>query len=238
MAPPDIKKTTRSMVPSEKDYRVNKRQTNRVTRSQAAKLGAMANHNYNSPLLRLPGEIRNKIYEYTLGDAIIYPTSIPYLASKEDILPRCLIQYHSTCTRIDTGTSVELPWSMSRDWSLFTALTRVCRQLYHETSTLPFKLNVMVLYAIDDVNAWLAQLKDDKKKAIQAIELIDLGYFKSDLLVELLTECSGLQTIEESNHVVGCNKDFKEDLEQEGFQCIKWHDGPDFGTSYMKFQRA
>lgn len=73
-----------------------------------------------SPLLRLPGEIRNRIYEYVFSD-------------------------HMICPRRDWNGTIKLkcvPTTRGRhnnSFESFIALTKTCRQICEETRLLPFK---------------------------------------------------------------------------------------------------
>ncbi|KAG9204043.1 hypothetical protein G6514_001679 [Epicoccum nigrum] len=73
-----------------------------------------------SPLLRLPPEIRNMIYEYVFGDRMICPVQSWYGTIKLKCVPH---------TRDRHNHALEI----------FTALTKTCRQIHKETRLLPFK---------------------------------------------------------------------------------------------------
>ncbi|KAF1832936.1 hypothetical protein BDW02DRAFT_624666, partial [Decorospora gaudefroyi] len=76
----------------------------------------------DSPLLRLPAELRNKIYRFVLGGNHIRPY----------------------CETVMGVWEVSFPgWAYSR---LQLALLEVCRQVYAETKLLPFSLNRFVGY--------------------------------------------------------------------------------------------
>ncbi|KAJ8110971.1 hypothetical protein OPT61_g6313 [Boeremia exigua] len=77
--------------------------------------------NSESPLLRLPPEIRNNIWEYVLGGKIL---DVVFLSSRKG-------RYLEEKTAI---SPLSLPESSH-------ALLQVCRQLYKETALLPFSTN-------------------------------------------------------------------------------------------------
>lgn len=82
-----------------------------------------------SPLLRLPPELRNKIYVLAIESREIYVTSPGR---------RCTLVF-SRRVPSPTGFSIPLYSVLSpRD---FVALPQVCRQLHHETASLHFALN-------------------------------------------------------------------------------------------------
>lgn len=71
------------------------------------------------PFLRLPGEIRNMIYEYVFSERI------------------CPIQYWNGTIKMRWLQAVHNRYNGPFD--VFTALTRTCRQIYKETRLMPFK---------------------------------------------------------------------------------------------------
>jgi hypothetical protein len=94
-----------------------------------------------SPLLRLPAEIRNRIYELVLGSKTIVIDFKPYHVNNSGVVERTF-NYTPTTYR---GHVNPFP-ARSISKSLFTTtkltlMNSVCRQLYHETEILPFKLN-------------------------------------------------------------------------------------------------
>jgi hypothetical protein len=100
----------------------------------------------SSPLLHLPGEIRNSIYEYVLQE------DAPY--------------------RLATAMILE----DLRKVSLFPvvphrlALLRTCRQLYLETALLPFQLNIFAFRSRTFRDFVSSQLTRAQRHAIRGIE--------------------------------------------------------------------
>ena len=97
-------------------------------------------------MLRLPGEVRNRIFEHVLGGNTIrigYETYRPdykrYALSK--VVP--VFKYHCTVfdKQVDPYRLCELPGVKTSTG--FPLLNHVCRQLYLETGPLPFKLNMI-----------------------------------------------------------------------------------------------
>lgn len=78
-----------------------------------------------SPLLRLPGELRNQIYEHALGGLLIQVNDI----TKD---PR--LRSHLTACRLDGSGEVNALFA-------FSGLTLVSRQLYAETRFMVLRLN-------------------------------------------------------------------------------------------------
>lgn len=94
--------------------------------SHAHKIRSTTRNQQQSPLLRLPGELRNRIYEYALKGFELRPL---YPAD----FARCVLSalYITSTRRLMSAPH-------------FCALTRVCWQIYAETKALPFALNELV----------------------------------------------------------------------------------------------
>ncbi|KAF2789250.1 hypothetical protein K505DRAFT_341422 [Melanomma pulvis-pyrius CBS 109.77] len=91
----------------------------------------------NSPLLRLPAELRNKIYRYALGDMRIVIGS----TGKSDI-------------------TIGLPGT--------------CRQIYAETGTMVYQLNVFdFVLRIDYLRDWAEHRLRSQLEAVRAIKVND-----------------------------------------------------------------
>ena len=125
------------------------------------------------PLLKLPPEIRNTIYEYVLGGHKLY-----YVAYGDKMSLR-----HNPPD----------PKSEFAEIPQFLALTKTCRQIQAETKLLPFKLNVFGGVATDHLR-FLARIGPRAAKAIKTIH-IDASYRSglSDSLSRLFYLLPGLQ---------------------------------------------
>jgi hypothetical protein len=100
-----------------------------------------------SPLLRLPGELRNRIYELVLGGKTICVEFKTWhnLERNGHTALDCQFKYHYKVMNAKTNpwapyisTAIQQSEGLSRN---FTLLNGVCRQLYQETAVLPYKLN-------------------------------------------------------------------------------------------------
>lgn len=91
-------------------------------RSSTLTLCSTAQNNKKSPLLRFPGEIRNKIYQYALGGWHIHTG------------PR-ITKIGTMCQRLEI---LEITWLEA---TTITALPSACRQLHAETHLLLFTLD-------------------------------------------------------------------------------------------------
>jgi hypothetical protein len=106
-----------------------------------------------SPLLRLPGEIRNFIYEYVFREdarynlaAKTFPKEQPTLEDVRDIRLFPVVPHR-------------------------LALVRTCRQLYIETALLPLQFNTFVFRLHNFRDFGSSQLTLAQRNAIRAIEI-------------------------------------------------------------------
>ncbi len=95
-----------------------------------------------SPLLRLPPELRNKIYGYVLGGKVFQFRSE---------------KYHELVKS-----------SMKKKQNL--ALLGVCRQVYAETALLPFTLSTFSIRYVKTWHKWLADIKTARAANIKFVQ--------------------------------------------------------------------
>jgi len=110
-----------------------------------------AQHNSKSPLLRLPAEIRNQIYDYVIGGQT-------YVVSKHSLGK----PVYFLARKDSTGCY----------WREQTALSRTCRQFRYDTSVLFFQNNIfMTEYTEEspDMNGWMHSLQPYHASAIQTV---------------------------------------------------------------------
>jgi hypothetical protein len=101
-----------------------------------------------SSFLRLPAELRNQIYTYTLGG--------------QTFSIHCWRRY----------TPFGFATRILRKRRLFLALLAVSRQLHAETRLLPFRLNAFRFKSQDAFDSWLDKFALDQQEAIQNIRLV------------------------------------------------------------------
>ncbi|KAF1850674.1 uncharacterized protein K460DRAFT_412336 [Cucurbitaria berberidis CBS 394.84] len=113
-----------------------------------------------SPFLRLPGEIRNRIYEFAL-------TASRIQVRKRYILPpnRTIYLYFDTCKTIKMNDN-----RPSNNVNLLLGITATCRQVHAEAALLPYTLNT---FAIDPaaLGELIKILPDHAKDAIKVVRL-------------------------------------------------------------------
>tara|TARA_R110002003_G_scaffold126_11_gene11531 strand:+ start:1595 stop:2161 length:567 start_codon:yes stop_codon:yes gene_type:complete len=142
-----------------------------------------SNHNSNSLLLRLPGELRNKIYEYAFGGHEVKLQCGPW-SDDEDLY----------CYTQDSTVSL---------WSDLLSRTTICRQIYGETRLLPYALNTFCIPTWGAAYAdWVQKLDESQKSAIKYVSLEWLGtlglcMLPSELnhVLQALDDCAGLSHI-------------------------------------------
>ncbi|KAI4931946.1 uncharacterized protein J4E92_003844 [Alternaria infectoria] len=149
-----------------------------------------------SPLLRLPGELRNRILGYAVGGytVIVAVHCNPSVRPGPQLKGRLAIAHqfvNNQCpkSRRDYMLGIYLNRSIStEDLSDFRGatcsldgvdqiltVTRVCRQLYHETALLQFKTNCFHFNSMDALDLFTEKLASIQLRAITAIS-IGMGY--------------------------------------------------------------
>ena len=177
-----------------------------------------------SPLLSLPGELRNKIYEYALGGNLISPF---YLGDDDTVFFLRSAQYGNPQDQ-----------STEEAWAKLFNLSKVCRQLYQETKLLPYKLNVFNICLGGAFGSFLSQLKDVNKKAITTVSFGFMSWVETDPIIypctvpKELEECTGLTTAISIITLDACQKKMVADfakarglklvVESDGISDISW----------------
>lgn len=114
-----------------------------------------AQNQIKSPLLRLPAEICNQIYEYVLSDASIYACS-NYI---------CRVATDSTSSRWGVSSHAHFPRHLLH-------LLEVCQQIHSEARLLLFNINCLA-GEIGDVHDFLTNewLGFDQVSALKSLQL-------------------------------------------------------------------
>jgi hypothetical protein len=135
-----------------------------------------SSHNTNSPLLRLPGELRNKIYEYAFGGhEVMLKRDIWYAKDR------------MYCYAHDSPLSL---------WSDLLSRTTICRQIYEETRLLPYALNTVCIdMYVGDHAIYVQELGKSQKSAIRAICFKIPAFYGLDDALRALDDCTGLTHI-------------------------------------------
>jgi hypothetical protein len=108
------------------------------------------------PFLRLPVELRNKIYKYVFSGWEIWPVK-----DRGNIIRlRCFP---------DTGPDYN-NWRLYKNrLKTYAALTKTCRQIHQEARLLPFKYCVIHNWCrMDHLALWLNRMDEDMRKIVLA----------------------------------------------------------------------
>lgn len=109
-----------------------------------------------SPLLRLPAELRNKIYEYTIGGYVI------------ELFESTKKPHYNMLSQADGHyTALANP----------TVLSKTCRQLHKETALLPYSLNTFH-GRIRYIHKFLKGLTKAQREQIKSLEIF---FVRTDL---------------------------------------------------------
>jgi hypothetical protein len=114
----------------------------------------------NSPFLRLPAEMRNRIYIYVL-------------ASKQPLTFTCSkphFRYESPWNNVGQFTNVKC--IMSRRTRLNLALLSVCRRIYFEVSLLQFILNTVRCISLQVLAQLPSLLSAEQRSVIRVLHLV------------------------------------------------------------------
>ncbi|KAH3989403.1 hypothetical protein HBI25_120030 [Parastagonospora nodorum] len=104
--------------------------------------------NQDSPLLRLPGELRSRIWEYVLGG---YELRSVYIKNSQQITVKRMVP----------------PFAERMNG---TQLLRTCRQIYTETALLPYRANTFILETLDTIKHELKKMKPFQRARIEKIQ--------------------------------------------------------------------
>ncbi|KAF2996838.1 hypothetical protein E8E13_003511 [Curvularia kusanoi] len=133
-----------------------------------------ARNQEQSPLLRLPRELRDKIWYHVIGNNYISMKPYP--------------QEHLACAEYPGCTTMPLI-------KLF-ALGSTCRQLHGETALLPFRLCAMDygrLYSVA-VFEWLGRLSGEQRAAITEMKM-PVSALENPDIKDLLSTCHDLKCV-------------------------------------------
>ena len=133
-----------------------------------------------SAFLRLPAELRRIIFEIVYGSRCIeiaqwcschcnYDMSAsrrdPCPAPKHGLFLACAKDYEvlpGPCLSNTKWLAVRRPRSR-------LVLPQVCRQMYHETALLPFRVNIFAIRNVHVLRPWLASLDSMQRSAIRSL---------------------------------------------------------------------
>ncbi|KAF2192808.1 hypothetical protein K469DRAFT_621457 [Zopfia rhizophila CBS 207.26] len=172
---------------------------------EGSKEAKIFEHNQKmSPLLRLPGELRNHIYELILGGKVIYIQYQTYESqgwnpikeTYKSTIPR--FRFHCTVfnqpVKLPSIVFPEFaPQMQGKGEEGFTLLNGVCRQLYNDTAVLPYELNAWVFSSYTALENFILHRKALPRSHRKAItDLVVPFTLPSESLVDYM---GGLQSV-------------------------------------------
>ena len=174
----DQSSTTRKQQPSPPSHR--KSQSTYQANQPLLPIHRWKNNQEVSPLLRLPPEIRNYIYELVLSVGIISVHHRPvghrwHLGRNPPKGVHEVIPGGFYCRRLDISQN---PWVETRNSSTnkeergVTLLSPVCRQLYRETNLLPFQLNAWCFESVTVMERYVIKekrLPREQRRALRTL---------------------------------------------------------------------
>jgi len=145
-------------------------------------MSVSAKHNgSHSPLLRLPAEIRNRVFQYALAGELIRPKLTDEILVARD-------------TYCPAYMGKELHPSIYAPPSHRFSLLCVCRQVYAETAMLPYTLSTFTFISLHTIIYWLDSLLPQKRKLIQHVHSVQFGNWCG---IESLADRAALKSLKE-----------------------------------------
>ena len=125
-----------------------------------------------SPLLRLPAELRNQIYQYTLSEYIIQP----YTSCSSKKLER----------RIDCepAPGSMTTWPEDNLWPLVQSLSHSSRQLHAEIGEMLFTESIVCYNGSYTWHEWAECFSEKRKAAIEKVQMWSPGWWKRPSAVD------------------------------------------------------
>ncbi|KAF2132762.1 hypothetical protein P153DRAFT_173054 [Dothidotthia symphoricarpi CBS 119687] len=122
----------------------------------------------DSPLLRLPPELRNKIWAFTMSRQFVIVD--PALESGEVIKKNCVGAVSVQSKSMDSSGGLAGHYQTKGLSSTFH-LPKVSRQVYSETATLAYSTSTFIIgWSILNYNDWAKRLLPAQRNAIEVIE--------------------------------------------------------------------
>ncbi|KAI8937722.1 hypothetical protein NX059_005422 [Plenodomus lindquistii] len=144
----------------------------------------------DSPLLQLPAEVRNTIFKYVLGGNTInidYETYRNTSDYKQPTTSVPIFKYHCTVYDRPANPFKIKPSSNEIITRGYFLLNNICRQLYVETATLPYSLNMIAFSSSSVMFNFLyheQRLSRQQRDAITRLVLPD-GILQQNMLSDL-----------------------------------------------------
>lgn len=129
-----------------------------------------ARNRERSPLLRLPGEIRNQIYQYLMSGHIVYPSWRLHDDGSRQIVTYCAPE---PADYANEGTHL---------WPLVPSLKYASRQLHAEIGNVPLA-ETLVRYKPGPTLwvSWLHTWSKEQKRAVKDVQILVQGFWRMPL---------------------------------------------------------
>ena len=166
-----------------------------------------------SPLLRLPGEIRNKIWAFAMGGHYIDVHEVVQFRTVESIWVRTGFR-----AQPNLGDKASQPSGFH--------LPEVCRQIYSETATLGYKLNTFIL-DLDGCGfsaKWVDSLLPAQTNAMTSVvpKCVSFeSYVASPYVESLRTTFPNLNRIEVPSDAVSLVRRFNREADSTGLWTLE-----------------
>jgi hypothetical protein len=132
----------------------------------------MVRNQRKSRLLRLPGELRNKIYEYTFSDAIVSVFRSSKLPGYVEMKPHIRSRASYRTTTPDN----------------LVALTKTCRQIFAESRLLLFRLVTFHVHSDGSLGHFLKTLESSQQDVITTVQITTQDANVGGMLLDRVTK--------------------------------------------------
>lgn len=136
-----------------------------------------ARNRQQSPLLRLPGELLNKVYEYVMSGVTISVFAAPKRWGPYELHTNVVDPVTALTT---TSNALET-----------TGLTRVCRQIHSETRLLPFRTFTFHIHSDGSFSKLLDTLLPVQRDAISTVQISTPDANEGGTLLHSVTRITG-----------------------------------------------
>ncbi|KAK5164682.1 uncharacterized protein LTR77_009888 [Saxophila tyrrhenica] len=192
------------------------RRTGRILRSSNKAIDPTEFNQTNSPLLRLPAEIRNRIYDLALRTSTVHIFSArgkgpePHITAHTCTSKKSDQEMANTMRQDDMRPDVDGEDSDQYTGSPYSiALLRTCKQIHHESALLPFKINTFSFRSAMELERFANRLLPCQREALVDITL---GGILSSNWLALIKRMRSVQHItlfhEHFYHLTQANKGY------------------------------
>lgn len=132
----------------------------------------------NSPLLRLPPEIRNRIWQLVMCNKAVHITDHRYMIGRFQcaVCQQCLSPEEEAQDRKQKNGKEQRNYQDAHEscaQALHLSALRACRQIHQEAALLPFQENIFIFLSLDVLVRLLNVLNPEQSRAVKSVGLLE-----------------------------------------------------------------